>query len=78
MVPQQQDSPSSSGIPMFGSLLVDKNSTTPYSDATQVCNRRFKLRYLEERVRTRRFYLSRRPFVRVNVFRRWILSITKR
>ncbi|CAL7949481.1 unnamed protein product [Xylocopa violacea] len=35
MVPQQQDSPSSSGIPMFGSLLVDKNSTTPYSDATQ-------------------------------------------
>lgn len=36
MVPQQQDSPSSSGIPMFGSLLVDKNSTTPYSDATQV------------------------------------------
>nr|KAF7404434.1 hypothetical protein H0235_015128 [Vespula pensylvanica] len=36
MVPQQQDSPSSSGIPMFGSLLVDKNSATPYSDATQV------------------------------------------
>ncbi|XP_043486766.1 transcription factor SOX-4-like isoform X2 [Polistes fuscatus] len=35
MVPQQQDSPSSSGIPMFGSLLVDKNSSTPYSDATQ-------------------------------------------
>ncbi|XP_012285426.1 transcription factor SOX-11 [Orussus abietinus] len=35
MVPQQQDSPSSSGIPLFGSLLVDKNSTTPYSDATQ-------------------------------------------
>ncbi|XP_029048688.1 transcription factor SOX-4-like [Osmia bicornis bicornis] len=35
MVPQQQDSPSSSGIPMFGSLLVDKNSATPYSDATQ-------------------------------------------
>ncbi|KOC63333.1 Putative transcription factor SOX-14 [Habropoda laboriosa] len=35
MVPQQQDSPSSSGIPMFGSLLVDKNSLTPYSDATQ-------------------------------------------
>lgn len=78
MVPQQQDSPSSSGIPMFGSLLVDKNSTTPYSDATQVCNRRFKLRYLEERVRTRRFYLSGRPVRRVNVFHRWILSITKR
>ncbi|KAL7297394.1 hypothetical protein TKK_0009776 [Trichogramma kaykai] len=36
MVPQQQDSPSSSGIPLFGSLLVDKNSSTPYSDATQV------------------------------------------
>ncbi|XP_015183522.1 PREDICTED: transcription factor SOX-11-like [Polistes dominula] len=35
MVPQQQDSPSSSGIPMFGSLLVDQNSPTPYSDATQ-------------------------------------------
>ncbi|XP_078034913.1 uncharacterized protein LOC144468961 [Augochlora pura] len=35
MVPQQQDSPTSSGIPMFGSLLVDKNSATPYSDATQ-------------------------------------------
>ncbi|XP_015593742.1 transcription factor sox-2 [Cephus cinctus] len=35
MVPQQQDSPSSSGIPLFGSLLVDKHSTTPYSDATQ-------------------------------------------
>lgn len=41
MVPQQgdlsrSDSPSSSGIPMFGSQLVDKNSSTPYSDATQV------------------------------------------
>lgn len=36
MVPQQQDSPSSSGQPTFGSLLVDKNSSTPYSDATQV------------------------------------------
>lgn len=36
MVPQQQDSPSSSGIPLFGSQLVDKNSVTPYSDATQV------------------------------------------
>lgn len=41
MVPQQGDlgrsvSPSSSGIPMFGSQLVDKNSSTPYSDATQV------------------------------------------
>ncbi|XP_046493123.1 transcription factor SOX-4 [Neodiprion pinetum] len=35
MVPQQQDSPSSSGIPLFGSQLVDKNSPTPYSDATQ-------------------------------------------
>lgn len=43
MVPQQQDSPSSSGIPMFGSLLVDKNSATPYSDATQVCNFNFKI-----------------------------------
>ncbi|KAH0954970.1 hypothetical protein HN011_001597 [Eciton burchellii] len=35
MVPSQQDSSSSSAIPMFGSLLVDKNSPTPYSDATQ-------------------------------------------
>lgn len=42
MVPQQgldavrSDSPTSSGLPMFGSQLVDKNSATPYSDATQV------------------------------------------
>ncbi|XP_011314883.1 transcription factor SOX-4 [Fopius arisanus] len=35
MVPQQQDSPTNSGMPLFGSLLVDKNSSTPYSDATQ-------------------------------------------
>ncbi|XP_029676573.1 mucin-5AC-like [Formica exsecta] len=36
MVPTQQDSPSNSGIPIvFGSLLVDQNSPTPYSDATQ-------------------------------------------
>jgi len=41
MVPQQgldggrSDSPTSSGLPMFGSQLVDKNSLTPYSDATQ-------------------------------------------
>lgn len=39
MVPQQQDSPSSSGQPTFGSLLIDKNSSTPYSDATQVITR---------------------------------------
>lgn len=43
MVPQQgdtsrSDSPTSSGLPMFGSQLVDKNSSTPYSDATQVRN----------------------------------------
>lgn len=43
MVPQQSldasrsDSPTSSGLPMFGSQLIDKNSATPYSDATQVC-----------------------------------------
>ena len=44
MVPQQQtsngsraDSPSTSGVqPKFGSLLVDRKSSTPYSDATQV------------------------------------------
>lgn len=41
MVPQhsdlsRSDSPTSSGLPMFGSQLVDKNSSTPYSDATQV------------------------------------------
>lgn len=40
MVPQQNlddrsDSPTSSGLPVFGSLLIDKNSSTPYSDATQ-------------------------------------------
>lgn len=37
MVPTQQESPSSSsGVPiMFGSLLVNKDSLTPYSDATQ-------------------------------------------
>ncbi|XP_011635078.1 transcription factor Sox-11 [Pogonomyrmex barbatus] len=36
MVPTQQDSPSNSRIPiMFGSLLVKKDSATPYSDATQ-------------------------------------------
>lgn len=41
MVPQQNlddrsDSPTSSGLPVFGSQLIDKNSATPYSDATQV------------------------------------------
>lgn len=41
MVPQQNlddrsDSPTSSGLPVFGSQLVDKDSSTPYSDATQV------------------------------------------
>lgn len=45
MVPQQNDTSRSNsptvtglsvGLPMFGSLLVDKNSSTPYSDATQV------------------------------------------
>lgn len=41
MVPQQNDSsrsssPTSSGIPMFGSQLINKNSSTPYTDATQV------------------------------------------
>ncbi|XP_033217968.1 transcription factor sox-2-like [Belonocnema kinseyi] len=35
MVPQQQDNPSGSGMPLFGSMMVDKNSSTPYSDATQ-------------------------------------------
>lgn len=40
MVPQQGSdlSPTSNGV-MFGSQMVDKNSATPYSDATQV--RRF-------------------------------------
>lgn len=43
MVPQQTsngsraDSPTNTnGQPMFGSLLVDRKSSTPYSDATQV------------------------------------------
>ncbi|XP_067001768.1 transcription factor Sox-11 [Anabrus simplex] len=40
MVPQQNDSsrsnsPTSSGIPLFGSQLINKNSSTPYTDATQ-------------------------------------------
>ncbi|XP_049831335.1 transcription factor Sox-11-A-like [Schistocerca gregaria] len=41
MVPQQQsdtsrsNSPTSSGLPMFGSQLVNKDSSTPYTDATQ-------------------------------------------
>lgn len=42
MVPQQNmdgsrsETPTNSGLPLFGSQLVDKNSSTPYSDATQV------------------------------------------
>lgn len=41
MVPQQVSdvrslTPTSSGVPVFGSQLVDKNSSTPYTDATQV------------------------------------------
>lgn len=43
MVPQQNmdsssrsEIPTTSAVPMFGSQLVDKNSSTPYSDATQV------------------------------------------
>lgn len=36
MVPQQQDNPANSGSQLFGSLMIDKNSATPYSDATQV------------------------------------------
>lgn len=42
MVPQQNmdasrsETPTSSGQPLFGSQMVDKNSSTPYSDATQV------------------------------------------
>ncbi|XP_060805790.1 putative transcription factor SOX-14 [Amyelois transitella] len=40
MVPQQVTdvrslTPTSSGVPVFGSQLVDKNSSTPYTDATQ-------------------------------------------
>ncbi|KAK7789183.1 hypothetical protein R5R35_000782 [Gryllus longicercus] len=40
MVPQQSDagrsgSPAATGLPMFGSQLISKNSTTPYTDATQ-------------------------------------------
>ncbi|KAF5275259.1 hypothetical protein FQA39_LY06919 [Lamprigera yunnana] len=40
MVPQQSldegsDSQTTSGLPVFGSQLIDKNSATPYSDATQ-------------------------------------------
>lgn len=41
MVPQQnmestRSETPTSGLPLFGSQLVDKNSSTPYSDATQV------------------------------------------
>lgn len=41
MVPQQVSdvrslTPTSSGLPVFGSQLIDKNSSTPYTDATQV------------------------------------------
>ena len=28
--------PADNGLPMFGSMLVDEKSLTPYSDATQV------------------------------------------
>lgn len=28
--------PPENGLPMFGSLLIDEKSLTPYSDATQV------------------------------------------
>lgn len=40
MVPQQVSdvrslTPTSNGVPVFGSQLVDKNSSTPYTDATQ-------------------------------------------
>ncbi|XP_022189516.1 transcription factor SOX-11 [Nilaparvata lugens] len=35
MVPQTGEVEPNSGLPLFGSQLVDKNSTTPYSDATQ-------------------------------------------
>lgn len=31
----RSETPSSSGMPLFGSQLVDENSATPYSDATQ-------------------------------------------
>jgi len=48
MVPQQNDSsrsssPTSSGIPMFGSQLINKNSSTPYTDATQVSSNRLDI-----------------------------------
>lgn len=40
MVPQQsvesENPTTTNGVPVFGSQLVDKNSATPYSDATQV------------------------------------------
>lgn len=32
----ETENPTTSGLPVFGSQLVDKNSSTPYSDATQV------------------------------------------
>ncbi|CAH2042740.1 unnamed protein product, partial [Iphiclides podalirius] len=43
MVPQQISevrslTPTSSGVPVFGSQLVDKNSSTPYTDATQAAS----------------------------------------
>lgn len=36
LVQQQQQQPLQSNRLVFGSQLVDKNSSTPYSDATQV------------------------------------------
>lgn len=32
----RSETPTNSGLPRFGSQLVDQNSSTPYSDATQV------------------------------------------
>lgn len=48
MVPQQNMDGSRSetptnGMPRFGSQLIDKNSSTPYSDATQVGSMTFSL-----------------------------------
>ncbi|CAH2089913.1 unnamed protein product [Euphydryas editha] len=47
MVPQQISdvrslTPTSSGVPVFGSQLVDKNSSTPYTDATQYALKSYK------------------------------------
>ncbi len=65
MVPQHGSDmgTASSGTPLFGSQLVDKNSATPYSDATQVTDAIFE---------NFRVFFTPRPF---NINRKWTLVV---